>query len=166
MHVIDIGQGDAILLEFKKHAVLIDTGGEDTTDAGRYKGYLTRYLDDFFARRDDLDNTLFGVVLSHPHLDHAKYLLPVMDRYNFQTLIERGGTTHHVKSILTFARKKIRDEDKVLLAIRNNTLNSAAVLAWTDRIVNESNATVKFLSGRRYCSNENNDSVVMRIEFG
>lgn len=166
MHVIDIGQGEAILLEFKKHAVLVDTGGEDTTDGGRYERRLIKYLDDFFARRDDLDRTLYAFVLSHPHPDHAKYLLKVMDEFNVETLIEGGGTTHHVKTILQTARKRIRDENKVRLAIRNNTLNSAAVRTWIDELDQESGAKVKFLSGRRYCSNENNDSVVMRIEFG
>ena len=166
MHVINIGQGDAILLEFQHHAVLVDTGAEDTTDAGRYEGYLTKYLDDFFARRTDLNKTLYGVVLSHPHPDHAKYLLTVMNRYNVETFIEGGGTTSHVKSILTNARKKIRDDNKVRLVIRNNTINSAAVKAWIDGIETGSNAKVTILSGRRYCSNENNDSVVMRVEFG
>lgn len=166
MHVINIGQGDAILLEFRHQAVLVDTGAEDTTDAGRYEGYLTKYLDDFFARRNDLNNTLYGVVLTHPHLDHGRYLLTVIDRYNVETFIEGGGTTLKVKTILTAARKKIRDEHKVRLAIRNNTINSDSVKAWLNGIETGSGAKVTILSGRRYCSNENNDSVVMRVEFG
>ncbi len=31
VHVIDVGQAESILLEFKTAAVLIDAGGEDTT---------------------------------------------------------------------------------------------------------------------------------------
>src|SRR5687767_13423950 len=71
MHVINIGQGESILLEFRSHAVLVDTGAEDTEDDDRYKVFLAKYLDDFFQRRTELNRTLHGVVLSHPHVDHS-----------------------------------------------------------------------------------------------
>ena len=69
-HFINVGQGDATLLEFSCAAMLIDTGGESTH---RVSGnvLLQNYLEAFFARRPDLDRTLQLVVLSHPHADHT-----------------------------------------------------------------------------------------------
>jgi hypothetical protein len=49
-HFIDIGQGDATLLEFPCGAVLIDTGGEQNELFDSNKALLA-YLDAFFARR-------------------------------------------------------------------------------------------------------------------
>ena len=50
MHFIDIGQGDATLLEFPCGAVLIDTGGEQNESFASDQA-LRDYLDAFFARR-------------------------------------------------------------------------------------------------------------------
>ena len=70
VHFIDVGQGDAELLEFSCGAVLVDTGGETTQEVdGRQN--LVDFLDAFFKRRTDLANTLKLVVLSHPHIDHT-----------------------------------------------------------------------------------------------
>jgi len=71
VHFIDVGQGDATLIELPCAAVLVDTGGE------RYAGFdgnrnLVAYLDDFFARRRDLQRTLEVVFLTHPHVDHTR----------------------------------------------------------------------------------------------
>jgi competence protein ComEC len=71
LHLIDVGQGESILLEFSCGAALIDAGGESneefqSTDA------LLRYLDDFFERRHDLHKRLDLLVLSHPHIDHTR----------------------------------------------------------------------------------------------
>jgi len=56
IHVIDVGQADSILLEFKKAAVLIDAGGESTGNE-RDRDHLLSDLDTFFARRADLNKT-------------------------------------------------------------------------------------------------------------
>jgi beta-lactamase superfamily II metal-dependent hydrolase len=61
VHIIDVGQAESILLEFRGHALLIDAGSEDTGDNGD-RDHLLTYLDAFFARRADLSNTI-----SHCH---------------------------------------------------------------------------------------------------
>lgn len=69
-HFIDVGQGDATLLEFPCGAVLIDTGGEENPSFSG-DNQLRNYLEKFFDRRSDLERTLDLVVLSHPHIDHT-----------------------------------------------------------------------------------------------
>jgi competence protein ComEC len=83
-HFIDIGQGDATLLEFPCGAALIDTGGELNELFDSNKALLA-YLDAFFARRKDLGGTLDLLLITHPHIDHNRSALAVLERYTVAT---------------------------------------------------------------------------------
>jgi competence protein ComEC len=92
VHLIDIGQGAATLVEFSCAAILIDTGGEqhrryDSTE------HLVEYLRLFFKSRPDLDNTLALMVLTHPHIDHTRGAGVVLGEFNVQNLVTDGLTT-------------------------------------------------------------------------
>ena len=50
--------------------------------------------------------------------------------------------------------------------MKHNTVDSPQLRSWARDIEDNSGARVRFLSGRRGCNDENNDSLVMRIEFG
>jgi competence protein ComEC len=93
-HFIDVGQGDATLLEFSCGAVLIDTGGE-RTDSVTGRDQLIAYLQEFFLRRSDLANTLNLVALSHPHADHTdgvKELINAQPAIGILNVIDNGAT--------------------------------------------------------------------------
>lgn len=68
-HFIDVGQGDAILLERGGHYALID-GGEY-----RARDVVTDYLDELGVE------TLDYVIATHPHADHIGGLSTVLARY-------------------------------------------------------------------------------------
>ncbi len=89
VHVIDIGQGLAVLVELPCGAALIDTGGEQ--DEG-WDGVaaLTGYLDRFFARRTDLSKTLSLLAITHPHIDHTRGIEAVLARYQVLAVIDNG----------------------------------------------------------------------------
>lgn len=70
VHLINVGQGCATLIEFPCAAVLVDAGGE-TNSLYKSPDTLKTYLDDFFDRRTDLNHTLQCVYLTHPHKDHT-----------------------------------------------------------------------------------------------
>ena len=89
MHVIDIGQGAATLFEFPCAAVLVDTGGESTSDFDSTKA-LKAYLETFFARRADLNRTLAAVFITHPHIDHTRGLPLVMKDFTVLNLVTNG----------------------------------------------------------------------------
>src|SRR5438552_18541405 len=72
IHLINVGQGAATLLEFPCGAVLVDTGGENNTGDA-----LVTYLDAFFVRRTDLDRTIAVLFVTHPHIDHARNVAAV-----------------------------------------------------------------------------------------
>lgn len=69
VHAINVGQGDAFLVEFACGVALIDAGYQNRLV---YKQSLIDYLTWFFQeRRPDLHNTVNLVVASHSHNDHA-----------------------------------------------------------------------------------------------
>ena len=86
-HFIDVGQGDATLLEFPCGAVLIDAGGqsEATTAA------LVAYLDSFFDRRADLERTLQSIMTTHNHVDHTRALRELLESgIDVERFVENG----------------------------------------------------------------------------
>ncbi|MFT3712502.1 MAG: MBL fold metallo-hydrolase [Archangium sp.] len=89
MHVIDVGQGSATLFEFPCAAILIDTGGESSSNFESNKA-LMAYLEAFFARRADLNRTLATVYITHPHIDHTRGLPLVLEKFNVQHLVTNG----------------------------------------------------------------------------
>lgn len=90
LHVIDIGQGMSLLLEFPCGAILYDTGGEKNEEFDSWTN-LRDYLDAFFERRKDLGRTFSSLVISHPHLDHTRNIQAVIERYNVDNVVDNGA---------------------------------------------------------------------------
>jgi competence protein ComEC len=165
VHVIDVGQAESLLIELPHHAILVDAGVERTT-TNRYEGQLKDYLDRFFARRTDLNATLYGVVISHPHIDHTVRLGTIFTDYRVQNFIEGGGSTGSGIEQINSARGALAAEGATHIRVRFDTANSQAVRAWAATVEQEDGARIRFLSGKRTCNDENNESLVMRVEFG
>ena len=78
--VLDVGQGDAILVEAPGGATMLLDGGPDPELTLRRIGANLP----FFARRIDL------LVLSHPHQDHVAGLVEVLDRFRVGAVLHAG----------------------------------------------------------------------------
>ena len=95
-HFIDVGQGDATLLEFPCAAVLIDAGGDKQGEED-----LLLYLERFFQRRKDLGNRLDSIFITHTHIDHNRALRDVVKAYDVGRYIHngvyRGSGRHEAK---------------------------------------------------------------------
>jgi competence protein ComEC len=78
--VLDVGQGDAILVEAPSGATMLVDGGPDPELTLRRLGANLP----FSARRIDL------MVLSHPHQDHIAGLVEALDRFEVGTLLHAG----------------------------------------------------------------------------
>jgi len=78
--VLDIGQGDAILVEAPSGATMLVDGGPDPELTLRRLGANLP----FFTRRIDL------LVLSHPHQDHVAGLLEVLQRFRVGAVLHAG----------------------------------------------------------------------------
>jgi len=78
--VLDVGQGDALLVETPSGATILIDGGPDPELTLRRVGANLA----FFDRRIDL------MVLSHPHQDHVAGLVDVLDRFSVGALLHAG----------------------------------------------------------------------------
>jgi len=78
--VLDVGQGDAILVEG-------DLGGRILIDGGPDAGLLLSRLDRFIPT---WDRRLDAIVLTHPHDDHVAGLVAVAERYQIGEAFESG----------------------------------------------------------------------------
>ena len=78
--VLDVGQGDAILLEG-------DRGGRILVDGGPDPNVLMSDLDRYIPT---WDRRLDAIVLTHPHDDHVAGLVAVVERYQVGQAFESG----------------------------------------------------------------------------
>lgn len=92
VHLINVGQGAATLIEFSCAAVLVDTGGESNAEFESTE-HLMSYLDAFFKSRPDLHNTLSLLLLTHPHVDHTRNAMEVWKRYKVLDVVTDGMST-------------------------------------------------------------------------
>jgi competence protein ComEC len=176
VHLIDVGQGAATLVELSCGAVLIDTGGE--SGGGFESGpALTKYLDTFFARRADLNKTLDLVVLTHPHLDHTRNAQLVAERYTVKNVVTDG------RNLGSGAKEQKWLEEWAKAHAHLETIDAANVPSGglTDGVIDpvackDVNPTIKVLWGSsasrpegwsaKAFENDNNQSVVVRVDVG
>ena len=78
--VLDVGQGDAILVEGSRGGRLLIDGGPDPD----------RLLVELDKRIPPWDRRIDAVILSHPHEDHVAGLALLLDRYSVGRVFEPG----------------------------------------------------------------------------
>ena len=149
--VLDIGQGDAILVESPTGATMLIDGGPDPELTLRRLG---AHLP-FFARRIDL------LVLSHPHQDHVAGLVDVLARFRVSTLLHAGIGFENAAHDHLMADSVLEPASSVLLARAGQRFlldpaTSIEVLYPTD-----ADAAAPLPEG-----DINNGSVVMLLRFG
>lgn len=79
VRIIDVGQGDAALIQCGARQMLVDGGPDRSVLAGLGRGMPA------FDRDIDL------AVLTHPHADHYLGLIGVMERYRVRRLLTSGA---------------------------------------------------------------------------
>ena len=175
-HYINVGQGNATLLEFSCGIALIDTGGQG--DTGRAE--LLAYLNKVFARRADLNRTIALVVLTHPHVDHTNGVSVLTG------LGAQGFTIQHIVTNAAADATDIGFVGQKLLHDYAASHNTPITLVRNEDITRSDGLTndnidplkcspvdpdIRVLwgtdsSGHAWASNQNNDSVVVRVDFG
>jgi competence protein ComEC len=163
VHYLNVGQADSILLEFRTAAVLIDAGGESTGDT-RDQDHLVKYLHDFFTRRTDLNRTLMSVIISHPHIDHTKSLMAVMQGFTVQTLVDGGNTSGSGIGPLKKARAFAKAHHIRYRVIKDSNIGNEGLTLFP-ALMNSSHVDLRLLAGSRGCENANNDSLVVLVRY-
>jgi len=93
---LDIGQGDAILIQTPSgHTMLVDGGPTN------------KILEKLSERLNYFDNDMDVIVATHPDADHVTGLIPVLEKYNVRTiLISKAESKTGVFADLTNILKK------------------------------------------------------------
>ncbi|MGH8248286.1 MAG: DNA internalization-related competence protein ComEC/Rec2, partial [Gammaproteobacteria bacterium] len=145
--VLDVGQGDAILIETPSgQHVLVDGG--PSPDA--IKAALGRNLA-FYERRIDL------IVLTHPQADHVNGLTSVLDQYSIGAVLARPGAADG-EPYEAWTESLSRHEITLIAALRGQTvdLGDGAEISVIGPTTLPPNKT----------SNPNDASIVLRLTMG
>ena len=175
-HFIDVGQGAATLFEFSCGTVLVDTGGE--TDGEFDSGNaLKNYLDTFFDGRRDLNRTIDLLVISHPHIDHARNARMVAEEYTVKNVVTDGLTS----SSGGRQQKWLQEWAKANAHLETVEADKLPAGGKTSAVIDpikcaDEDPRLKVLWGavtakpaewtQADMDNANNQSVVLRIDFG
>jgi len=180
-HFIDVGQGDAILLEFPCAAMLVDLGAEKN-EVFNGVDNLRDYLTAFFERRRDLDHTLELVAVTHPHFDHVQgvgLLVSPRSPFKVKHVITNGMETssggeemkrlHAWTEVNGVHLRKLSLEqiparrglsDAVIDPIRCEAVDPEIQVVWSGPAVQPDDWS------RFEYDNMNNLSMVLRVDFG
>ncbi len=185
VHLINVGQGSATLIEFPCAAILVDAGGE-SNELFNSNDSLKAYLDDFFDRRSDLNHTLQAVYLTHPHKDHTLGV-PVLlqSPHVIKNVITDGLEQGSGKAGQIMLHRAAQDADATPgiaddIGLQAVTTAQIGANGLTNEIIdpvncNGTNPVIKILWGASATNpgwgetafkNGNNHSLVIRIEYG
>ncbi|HKP82078.1 MAG TPA: MBL fold metallo-hydrolase [Pyrinomonadaceae bacterium] len=165
VHYIDVGEGDAILIEFPKAAIMIDAGGEDQSDSSARR-HLLKYLNAFFTRRRDLNGTIHTIIITHPHIDHTRYLFDVLKSFRVKTLVDGAPKSGSGMSSLRQAKQFVALKKVRYVGVKDRALEkSDARSLFNDLRAADPDVGIRLLSGSRDCDDQNNDSLVVLVGY-
>lgn len=81
--MFDVGQGDALFIEFPNGEQWLIDGGPDDAVLAKLGTVLPPW-----------DRSIDAIVLTHPDADHQTGFISVLDRYNVETVYESGIRAH------------------------------------------------------------------------
>lgn len=166
VHYINVGQGAAALVEFDSGLVMIDAGGEATSDkpSGEvYRLHLVDYINKVFAEHPLWNKTIEGLIISHPHTDHTMLIMDVLKNFTVHTLIDNGAECGSGIPDLKNARTWAVLNHISYLAVRDSTIHAAGFPVHLLENPGADAPQILLLSGGRGCLNPNNDSIAVRI---
>lgn len=148
---LDVGQGDASLVELPDKRVILIDGGSEITDSGRR--VIAPYLWSKGIKSIDY------LVSSHPHSDHYGGLIYIMDNFSIKEIWLNGRTFPESEAFFAKIKEK-KIPHRVLR--RGYLLEAQGYQIFVLHPYDEFYAD----SARGDFSNENSDSIVLKIEAG
>jgi beta-lactamase superfamily II metal-dependent hydrolase len=138
VHFIDVGQGDAILVDYGIYEILID-GGSSTPGV---VGYLQNYV----------DGPLEVMVATHPHADHIGGLTAVLGTFDVQE-VWYSGESSTSQTYSNFMSAVEAEGAEVHVARRGDVIGVGGL---SFKVLNPANIT----------GTTNNNSVVLELSYG
>ena len=187
VHFINVGQGAATLVEFPCGTMLVDTGGErfpkEEWKPAKYDSTpkLMEYLTAFFAKHPERHNQIDLLMITHPHKDHTRGIPAVLEAFRPKNVVYNGQSHGSGIEEQTEAREYAKETEGVHgwyvlertidgTGLSNDTVDPlpASSCQPTDPKIRVLWGQVKDDSGwdERDFADENNHSVVIRVDFG
>ena len=143
VHYIDVGQGDAILVQVNNKNLLIDAGPRESKDK------LINYLDKIDIKKLDY------VIATHPHEDHIGSMSYVIDKYDVESFYA-PKIEHTTKTF-----------ERMIEALSDKNLKINVIKEGMSSIILGENTRVSVFSPVDDTYEQlNNYSPIIKIEFG
>lgn len=161
--MLDIGQGDAVLIQTGAKNILIDTGDDKYYEDGKKGKENTQLLSELQKLKIDHIDTL---VMTHAHADHIGKADKVIAQYGVKELVYNGipSTSKHFINALKAAKANGTQQVKVkagdVLDFGNGV--SFEIVSPSQSLIDEDTAAIK----AKKKVDVNNESVVGRLTFG
>ncbi len=141
VHFVDVGQGDAILIDYGTAEVLID-GGDRSPGV---VPYLQKYV----------DGDLEVMVATHPHADHIGGLIDVLQAFQVDKIYWNGETSTSKTYSDFMAQAQAEPGASLQQAKRGNTISVNGSLEFA--VLNPPSTLFK---------DTNNNSIVLKLKHG
>ena len=161
--MLDIGQGDAVLIQTGAKNILIDTGDDKYYEDGKKGKENTQLLTELQKLKIDHIDTL---VMTHAHADHIGKADNVIAQYGVKELVYNGipSTSKYFINALKAAKANGTQQVKVkagdVLDFGNGV--SFEIVSPSQSLIDEDTAAIK----AKKKVDVNNESVVGRLTFG
>lgn len=161
--MLDIGQGDAVLIQTGVKNILIDTGDDKYYEDGKKGKENTQLLTELQKLKIDHIDTL---VMTHAHADHIGKADKVIAQYGVKELVYNGipSTSKYFINALKAAKANGTQQVKVkagdVLDFGNGV--SFEIVSPSQSLIDEDTADIK----AKKKVDVNNESVVGRLTFG
>jgi len=178
-HYINVGQANATLLVFPCGTMLIDAGAEDD----KYADRLIEYLDKNLPVRNG-EKVIDVMIVTHSHKDHNSVLKRILEEFEVKRYVDNGHVSGSGKSGAKAVRKAIQDRsiDTKLTEVKDTDITSLKSKHgfWSKQIdpfkCSACNPKIRIMSAsldeepqgwsNEDFDNENNHSLVIRVDFG
>lgn len=161
--MLDIDQGDAVLIQTGVKIILIDTGDDKYYEDGKKGKENTQLLTELQKLKIDHIDTL---VMTHAHADHIGKAAKVIAQYGVKELVYNGipSTSKYFINALKAAKANGTQQVKVkagdVLDFGNGV--SFEIVSPSQSLIDEDTAAIK----AKKKVDVNNESVVGRLTFG
>lgn len=161
--MLDIGQGDAVLIQTGAKNILIDTGDDKYYEDGKKGKENTQLLTELQKLKIDHIDTL---VMTHAHADHIGKADKVIAQYGVKELVYNGipSTSKYFINALKAGKANGTQQVKVkagdVLDFGNGV--SFEIVSPSQSLIDEDTAAIK----AKKKVDVNNESVVGRLTFG
>jgi|GEM_PF-2280928 len=178
VHFIDVGSGDAILINTPSDKKILIDGGWSWGDRGKAPREYLSYLDRFLG-----DDVVDLIIITHPDYDHFAGLHYVLDSYSVRQIWYTGYDSNDLSTSWNNLVDKIQEEEGLLyVSPIEDFLGLGSIIRFdnSETYKESDDVVLTIINARRWLSDEaygsrryigearrrNSSSLVVKLDFG